>query len=178
MTDRSPMRRLLDTLQAMIGMRIAVAVDMLALYRAKLVAQSADLSTVDLQPDDARIPGVGKVPLTLGLPGCTVQVAQGAYMLLGWRGGDPAQPYAVPCWESGASVTKLVLAGTTVHIGAESGSQPSALGDTLETRLDAIEGVLNGHIHSGVTTGMGSTGVLVTALPTQPDVRASNARVK
>lgn len=105
------------------GKKVVPAVDYLALYRAKVVAQSADFAYVDLQPDDDRIPGVANVPITLGLPGCTAQVSAGAYMLLGWRDGNPTKPYAMPSWESGASVTKVVVTATTVYLGAESGSE-------------------------------------------------------
>ncbi len=87
MENRSPVLRLIETVKALLGMRVALSIDFLALYRAKVISQSADLSTVDLQPDDRRIPGATGIPIALGLPGATAQVAQGSYMLIGWRAG-------------------------------------------------------------------------------------------
>ena len=113
--QRSPVGTVVDTVRRTFGYRVAGPVDLLACYRAKLAAQSSDLTKVDLVPDDTRLPGVGSVPLKLGLPGCTVQVSAGAYLLLGWEGGDPSKPYAVPCWEDGASVVNLTTTASTLY---------------------------------------------------------------
>lgn len=87
-------------------------IDFFALYEATVKAQSADLTTVDLQPADSRLPGMGKVPLRHGLPGCKVQIANGSKVLLGWKAGDPSQPYAA-LWAGSESVQSIQLAGNT-----------------------------------------------------------------
>jgi hypothetical protein len=68
-------------------------VDFFALYDAKVVSQSADGATVDIQPVDSRLAGMQRVPLRLGLPGCTVKFAPGAIVRLGWDRGNPEFPY-------------------------------------------------------------------------------------
>lgn len=69
-------------------------IDYLGLYECKVVTQSADLTTVDIQPSNAKFAGLQRVPLRLGLPGVTAQFAPGAKVLLGWMEGDPSKPYA------------------------------------------------------------------------------------
>jgi hypothetical protein len=101
----------LDALRAIIEGLVGSRLDRLALYPARVVAQSADKLTLDLQPDDVRIPPCAGVPIRHGLPGVTVTVAAGERVLLGYAGGAPAQPYAA-LWEAG-SVTSVSLNGGT-----------------------------------------------------------------
>ncbi len=84
--------------------------DYFALYPAKLVSQNED-GTLELKPDDSRLPGVSKVPIRYGIPGVTVKVASGARVLLGFEGGDPQQPVAT-LWEKG-SVTEMTIDAST-----------------------------------------------------------------
>src|SRR5207245_2315320 len=88
------------------------AVDFLTLYDAKVVSQSTDLATVDLQPVDMRLPGLQRVPLRIGLPGTKVQFSSGAIVRLGWDRGNPQFPYAC-LWNGGETVQKVEIAGTT-----------------------------------------------------------------
>lgn len=116
-------------------------IDYYGFYRAKVAKQSADLLRVDVQPDDPRVPGMGDIPLRHGLPGIKVQVAIGAYVLIGFMGGDPSKPY-VHCWEAGESVALLQLAGTT----------PIArLGDAVSISLSSLQSCLDArYSHGGV----------------------------
>jgi hypothetical protein len=68
-------------------------IDFLALYSAKVVLQNAD-GTLELQPDDERVPGASKVPFRYGVPGVRAKIKPGARVLLGWENGNPASPYA------------------------------------------------------------------------------------
>lgn len=92
-------------------------VDYFALYRARVVSQSSDRATLELAPEDPRLPGMSKVPVKAGIPGATWTVTAGAYVLVGWEGGDPQRPHAI-VWEGGASVPMLTLVATKVEIGA------------------------------------------------------------
>lgn len=86
--------------------------DYYALYQCQVVAQSSDLTTVDVQPtspNDARIPGLQSVPVRAG-SATKVQFVQGAKVLLGWDGGDPSLPY-VCCGLSSDSVQRIKMAG-------------------------------------------------------------------
>lgn len=69
-------------------------IDYFTLYDAKVVTQSGDGATVDIQPVDPRLAGMQRVPLRLGLPGCSVQFLPGAIVRLGWDRGNPELPYA------------------------------------------------------------------------------------
>jgi hypothetical protein len=103
---------MIDWIKRHLGMVVTPSIDHLTTYRAKVVAQSSDKLTVDVVADDPRIGMASKVPILLGLPDCTVAVTVGCFVRLGWRGGDPRQPY-VTSWESGGSVTELKIHGGT-----------------------------------------------------------------
>lgn len=155
------------------GHHVAGPVDYCAMYRAKVAAQSSDFRFVDLTPDNPKIPGVGNVPFKLGLPCATAQIQAGAYVLLGWEGGDPSKPYAVPAWEGGESIVKMVLGmvsgagGALIILGGETGAEWGVLGQSLLTRLEDLEDKFNAHTHpvSGVQAGAASVTSAVTGTP-------------
>lgn len=95
--------------EAFVGRRL----DHLALYPAVVVQQRAD-GTLDLSPEDARVPSCQGVPIRLGIPGVTVTVPTGGRVLLGYANGDPSRPYA-SLWESG-TVTQISVNGGTAKV--------------------------------------------------------------
>jgi hypothetical protein len=100
--------------------------DHLALYRATLTAQSSDLATVDVRPDDARLPEMSGIPLRTGVPGAVAQVSPGAILLVGWDDGNPARPFAA-LWDQGAAVLRLTLNASKVELGGHFSSPADAL---------------------------------------------------
>ncbi len=97
-------------------------IDYLARYPARVVAQNLVTGTLELVPDDRRLPGMSGVPIRYGVPGIKATVAPGARVLVGFAGGDPTKPEA-ELWES-ASVLKLEVNATLVTLN--SGVQPIA----------------------------------------------------
>ena len=67
--------------------------DYLALYPCRVLSQNTD-GSLELQPEDGRLPGLSKVPIRIGVPGVDVKVTPGAKVLLGFTGGDPRSPIA------------------------------------------------------------------------------------
>jgi hypothetical protein len=68
---------------------------LLGLYECKVISQSGDLSTVDVQmlaPFDGKFPGQQRVEVRAGT-GVKIQFTPGAKVLLGWKGGDARYPY-------------------------------------------------------------------------------------
>lgn len=65
----------------------------LAVYPSTVHSQASD-GTLQVFPDDERIPKMAGVKLSLPVPGAEVRVRSGARVLLGFEGGDPAKPYA------------------------------------------------------------------------------------
>jgi phage baseplate assembly protein V len=63
------------------------------------------------------------------------------------------------------------------HIGAQAAAAFIARADLTDARIEALRLVLNAHVHSGVTTGSGSSGALVTPLPAQASVAATKGKV-
>jgi hypothetical protein len=103
-------------LQASVARMVAQAVagvDYYALYRFRVDAQSADLTTVDVSPVGDRnkqlLRGLQRVSVRVAA-GIKVQFAAQATVLLGWDGGDPSQPY-VCCGSSGDGAQSIQLAG-------------------------------------------------------------------
>lgn len=125
-------------------------IDHYALYRAKVVKQTGQ--KFDVKPDDTRLATITDVPLRNGIPGLTVEVATGSYVLLGWENGDPQRRY-VALWEGGETVTKAVINGTTVHLGSETGSQFVALANKVNDELAAIQATLESLSVVGSATG-------------------------
>lgn len=101
--------RLLDAFRSLV--REAAPVDRFALYPTRVASQSAD-GALDLVPDDPRLAPCQAVPIRLGIPGVTVEVAAGARVLLGFEGGDPAAPVAT-LWEPGTVTVIRINRGDT-----------------------------------------------------------------
>lgn len=132
-----------DALRRIVEGLVGPRLDHLALYPCTVVAQRSD-KTLDLQPDDARVPPCGGVPIRHGLPGVTVTVPAGGRVLLGYAGGNPALPYA-SLWESG-TVTAISING----------------GSTRVARVgDAVESHTHSYTDDGVvmTTGAASPAI-------------------
>lgn len=152
-------------------------IDRLAFYRCEVKACASDGSTVDVTPANKLIAPLQKVPLLTGVPNGVAVVKAGSIVRLGWDGGDPSQPYAIPLWES-ATVSKFTLtvggqvivvddngtkvtittttfnvkAGTS-NIGDTSGTSPAGLGDRIDTRFSNLETAFANHTHPVPGTG-------------------------
>ncbi len=104
-------RGIREAIAKMVRQEIA-GIDYFTLYDAKVVSQSTDGATVDLQPGDPRLPGMSKVPLRLGLPGTVAKFAPGQFVRLGWDRGNPSLPYAC-LFQGGETVSRISVAGDT-----------------------------------------------------------------
>jgi hypothetical protein len=110
--------------------------DMLKLQRARVVAQSTDLLSLDVVPDNRDFPPMSGVRLRHGLPGVTVKVAPGTSVVVGFPDGDPTQDFCA-LWEGGETVEQLVLAAAQIFLGAQAGAEPTLMGTTYRTAEDA-----------------------------------------
>ena len=125
--------------RAVVGPRI----DYLAPYSAVVKAQSAIDGSLDLQPDDAKLPGMQGIPIDYGVPGISATVAVGARVLLQFVGGDPSKPRAT-LWESSSvtlltvTATNVVVAASSVKLGSSGATQPFVLGTAYSTHMTAL----------------------------------------
>ena len=130
--------------------------DFYASYRARIVSQNGD-GSLEVVPDDQRIPPLSRVPIRLGIPGAKVTVAAGARVLLGFAGGDPAQPQA-ELWEYGSvteldlTATNIILNGGTAAVGRV--GDAVAVATTMATWITKVSSVLN---TPGPVTGAAGT---------------------
>lgn len=127
-------------LNAFLGRKAAKTIDACALYFGRVV--KVDGAKVDVQLDTDQIASPSGVPLYVGYPG-SVTVPTGTRVLVGFRNGDPSQPYAI-AFEQGTSATLTLIAGSTVTLGADSGAQFIALANLVLTRLNDIHTALSG----------------------------------
>ncbi len=152
-------------------------VDYFAFYSARVITQDSDL-TLQLQPDDSRLPGMAKVPIRLGIPNATAQVQAGSRGLVGFENGDPSKPFWGP-WDT-STLTLLDIGGT--------GSQLVALSNLVKNEITALRNTVNAyatafntHTHAGVTSGASATSTPASAfVPPAPvgDVAAQTVKVK
>lgn len=112
--------RIYDSLSKLVA-KVMRKVDYLAYYRAKVVAQASDGSTLDVTPDDPRLAGPTKIKLLLGLPGMVAKVNAGCFVMFGFANGDPRLPY-VHSFEAGAEVTEWDVTTKDGKIKFESGT--------------------------------------------------------
>jgi hypothetical protein len=134
-------------------------VDYLALYGATVVSQAAD-GTLELLPDDERVPGAAKVPIRHGLAGVHVKVPAGARVLMGFENGNASKPFAA-LWE--------LAAFTELGLGSESHGQATEkalLGTTYRQREDTLLTALQS-AHSANAAAM-------TAMATAFELLAAN----
>lgn len=130
--------RIKDALLALVGMGTP-RLDYFTTYRARVVSQSADLSKVDIKPDDPRIPQRSDVRIKWGFPGLKAAIAPGSFVNHGWDNGDPQKPYVMLC-ESGATVTKVVIDASQIFLAGEAGAKKLATEDHTHT-ISVIQGV-------------------------------------
>lgn len=140
-------------------------VDYLALYPAKVVAQNSD-GTLELTPDDSRVPGLSKVPVRYGLPGVQAKVAAGARVLLGFSGGDPGAPVAT-LWEPGSLNDLTVAASSSILLGSATASQAAIKGTDFANALTTLLTALSTY----------ATGIQAVADPTNAATPALAAAI-
>lgn len=101
-----------------------------------------------------------------------------------WRAGDPspatpedprrfslsdATAYpggrrdSLPVLDSGRAPGALVVEGSDIRLGSSLATKTVAFGPDTDARLSAIETFLATHVHAGVTTGPGTSGVAAGA---------------
>lgn len=141
-----PGGRLLAAFEALVA-RAMRRVDYHARYEAVVVAQRAD-GTLDVVPDDTRIPSAQAVPYRAP-PGLTFEVPTGGRVLLGYVGGDPARPFC-DLFEQHSAVTKLQVNGGSTRTAREGDSvSVTVLANAFGAGTPPAPVTLSGTITSG-----------------------------
>lgn len=180
----SELDRVKDGLMKMVRkfthMFIVDSIDHLAAYQCTVVTQNAD-GTLDLKPDDTRLPAYVSVPIRYGVPGISATVSNGARILLEFAGGNPQRPIAT-VWEM-ASVTSLTVRANLINLGGSTGLQGSGLGANIRTELDTLWNDFLLHTHPVATTGTataqtGTAAAVVGITQDSQTVESSTVKVK
>jgi hypothetical protein len=165
----TPLDRIKQTLVDLIAWWVQPRIDPLALYPCTVRGQNGD-GSLELVPDDSRFgPGLSRVPIRLGIPGATVQVAGGARALVSFAAGDVRKPIVVG-WEAGSldsltitATTKVIVNAPSVVLGDEAKARPIARqGDTVSIPFPSVPGNLSGVV-VGPSGPMQFTGQLIVA---------------
>lgn len=105
-------------------------------YPARIVTQREN-GTLDVIPDDQRMPPMTEVPIRYGVPGIAVKVDSGR-VLVSFENGDPRYPVAT-LWDGGVVrelkitvTTKVILDCPDVCLGDENGAPVARVGDVVE----------------------------------------------
>jgi hypothetical protein len=106
------------------------------IYRAKVIAQSADLHHVDVRPFDPSLPDMAGIELRHGVPGIKVQVALGCSVQIGWDDGKPTQPFAA-LWSADATAVRVVIPATMIELGQENAPDFAVKGTAQLAQLSA-----------------------------------------
>lgn len=112
----------------------------------------------------------GEVALYIGVAGQRVQLKLDGSVEV--RAADEAGGSIV--LKANGDVVVTPGAGGDVYLGGEDATKKVALADDVDARISAIRTILNAHVHSGVTTGPGNSGPLVTPLSAQSPTGADN----
>jgi hypothetical protein len=112
-----------------IGRKAVKTVDACAMYWGRVV--KVDRNKVDVQLDTDQIASPSNVPLYLGFPGSSVTLSGGERVLVGFRNGDPAQPYAI-AFEFSSPFSQITIGSTRPARAARQGD-PVNLGECYVT---------------------------------------------
>lgn len=124
--------------------------DYRAFYRARVLAQSTDRLRLDVEPDDKRLPLMSEIPIKHGVPGAVITISAGAFVMVGWENADPSRPHAA-VFDHGAGVVKLVLNGTEIVTGGESGAEKTIKGETYRMSEAQLTSALSTFVAALVT---------------------------
>lgn len=153
----------------------AAGVRFLRFYPAQVISVRAADGALELLASDPVIRGTGIAAVPLwGSPGDTVRVVPGSTVLLGFRNGNPTQPFAI-AHPDGTAVERHTLTATasikaiapSVILGGEAAT-PVAIAALVDANFAALTGAVNAaismlgtHTHSvsvASTPFAGSTG--------------------
>jgi hypothetical protein len=154
-------------------------------YPAKVVKQASD-GTLELQPENTRLPGMTGVPLRYGMPGVTVKVQPGGRVFVTFEAADPQRPVAT-LWDPVSVALELTFeAANKIGLGGAPGSagmEPAALGQALYDLLLEMKAAFDTHTHAVLAAPPPAPGPPIISAPPASsfpsgDVRASKVEVK
>ncbi len=157
--------RVLEPLAALIR-SVTRRLDYACWYSAKVVGQNED-GTLELQPDDARLPSLSAVPIRTGVAGASVKVDAGARVMIAFANADPSMPFA-GLFEPGTAT--ITFNGSTKAVGR--------IDDEVQVTISAAEiaslGLLSTTAGLAISVPPALTSVTVTGKITagSPNVKA------
>lgn len=159
----------------------AAGIRFLRFYPAQVISARAADGALELLVEDPVIRGSGIAAVPLwGAPGDTVRVVPGSTVLLGFRNGNPTQPFAI-AHPDGTAVEQHTLTATTsikaiapsVVLGGEAAT-PVAIAQMVDDNFAALVATFNAHVHATAGTGTPSPPTAPASAP--GSVAAANVK--
>lgn len=141
---------MLDRLKARFAAIVRGSVPRLEYYKpytARVVKQQSD-GSLDIEPEDQKVPPMAFVPLRHGIPGVSVTLQPGSSVVLWFSEGDPARSFCGLWAGSEATVVAITIKGVTVNIGDSVGADRTFLATPYEAAIEAFFQVTQGAIAS------------------------------
>ncbi len=115
----------------------------------------------------------GEVALHIGVDGQVVHLkADGSVEVRGKKVADEAGGCVI--LKANGDVVVTPSAAGDVFLGEDGATKKVALADDVDARFASIKATFNGHVHGGVTVGMGSTAVTPTQIGVLAPTGAAN----
>lgn len=105
-------------------------------YTAKIIAQAGD-GTLEVLPDDPRLPSLTGIPLRTFVPGVDIKVKAGGTVLIQFENGDPSRPIAT-LFDGGSLESLSIKANTKIVIDAAEVDLVSSGGLPLARQGDMV----------------------------------------
>ena len=151
--------RVKEALEAFIR-RVTSRLDYCALYPARVAKQNSD-GSLELVPDDERLPGLSRVPIRYGLPGARATLEADSRVAIGFENSDPSRPVVV-FWEQGA-VSRLELTASEIVLNGGS-AKVARVGDDVAVDLSGttLTGTIGGSPATFTVTGGSAAGEIAS----------------
>jgi hypothetical protein len=97
------------------------------------VQESVGAVTVDVRPDNSRLPELIDIPIRTFTPNAKITVGKDARVLIAFEGGQRDQPVCV-AWGAG-NLEELTIPANTINLGGENGKAVARVDDTTTCTL-------------------------------------------
>lgn len=149
-------------LNRFLGRAVVKTIDACALYSGRVVKVSGAL--VDIQLDTAALASPVGVTLLVAIPGA-LTLAGGEGVLVGFKNGDPSQPYVFGMLQ-GTIAAEATIAAVSLYLGAKAGAKAVVVdGDQVNCGILTITAVANGVFIGTYVDPFGTTTVISLGTP-------------
>jgi hypothetical protein len=139
-----------------------------------VIRQAAD-GTVDLSPEDGRLPDLSGIPIYHGIPGCYSTIPAGTVCLVGFPEVGTELPRIVS-WLPGPA-TNLALVANRLDLGTNPGMAAMGRGDLVNAELTKIAASIQNLVVAILSSGPTTPPTVIYGTPSCPKGDVSATKV-